>query len=138
MALVKTAKPRIVAADGLQGELAVYDRDSGTLHLQKGLDQSQLFWALTSELAQAEFARGDANWSRDAYFDRAELAASALAKRYGIKAPFGDVPPPAPGGADAKGVRDALSDVQGAVKAISRQAALELDKPKERDQARGR
>lgn len=138
MALVKTAKPRIIAVDGLNDDLAVYDRDTDTLRLQKDLGQSQLFWALTSELAQAEFARSDANWSRDAYFDRADLAAIALAKRYGIDAPFGDAPAPAPQGADPKEIRAALSDVQGAVKAISRQAALELDRPKERDQARGR
>lgn len=138
MALVKTAKPRIVAADDLQGELAVYDQDSNTLQLQIGLDQSQLFWALASELAQAEFARGDEGWSREACFGRAELAATVLAKRYGIDAPPGDAPSPAPRGAEPKEIRDALSDVQGAVKAISRQAALELDKPKEREQARGR
>lgn len=138
MALVKTARPRIAAADDLQGELAVYDRAADTLHLQKGLDQSQLFWALSSELAQAEYARGDESWSRDAYFDRAELAAAALAKRYGIAALPGDPPSPAPRGAEPKEIRDALSDVQGAVKAISRQAALELDRPKERDQALAR
>lgn len=137
-ALVKTAKPRIVVADDLQGELAVYDRVGDTLQLQKGLDQSQLFWVLASELAQAEFARGDEGWSRDACFSRAELAATVLAKRYGIDAPPGDAPAPAPRGADAKEVRNSLFDVQGAVKAISRQAALELDRPKEREQARER
>lgn len=138
VALVKTAKPRIIAVDDLHDELAVYDRDTDTLRLQKDLGQSQLFWALSSELAQAEFARGDANWNREAYFDRADLAAIALAKRYGIDAPCGDAPAPAPRGADAKEIREALSDVQGAVKAISRQAALELDRPKERDQALAR
>lgn len=137
-ALVKTARPRIVAAEDLQGELAVYDRETDTLRLQKGLDESQLFWALSSELAQAEFARGDEGWSRDACLDRAELAAAALAKRYGVAALPGDPPAPAPRGAEPKEIRDALSDVQGAVKAISRQAALELDRPKERDQARER
>ncbi|MEG0303889.1 hypothetical protein [Gordonibacter sp.] len=137
-ALVKTAKPRIVAADDLQGELAVYDRDSETLHLQKGLDQSQIFWALASELAQSEFAHSDKNWSREAYFDRAELAAAVLAKRYGIGAPFGDAPAPAPRDAEPKDIRSALSDVQAAAKAISRQAALELDRPKEREQAHAR
>lgn len=137
-ALVKTAKPRIVVVDDLQGELAVYDRDSNILQLQKGLDQSQVFWALTSELAQAEFARSKEGWSREACFGRAELAATALAKRYGIDALPGDPPSPAPRSAEPKEIRDALSDVQGAVKAISRQAALELDRPKERDQARER
>lgn len=137
-ALVKTAVPRIVVTDDLQGELAVYDHEAGAIFLQRDLDQSQLFWALATELCQSEFARRDGGWSRDAYFDRAELATTALAKRYGIKPPFGDLPAPALRDADAKEVREALSDVQAAVKAVSRQAARELDKPKERDQARAR
>lgn len=138
MALVKTAIPRIVPADDLQGELAVYDHEAGAVFLQKGLDQSQVFWALASELCQSEFARRDGGWSREAYFDRAELATTALAKRYGIDPPFGDLPAPAPRDADAKEVREALSDVQAAVKAVCRQAARELDKPKEREQALAR
>ncbi|MEG2934711.1 MAG: hypothetical protein RR842_14150, partial [Gordonibacter sp.] len=73
--------------------------------------------------------------SREAYFDRAELTAAVLAKRYGIGAPFGDAPVPAPKDAEPKDIRSALSDVQTAAKAISRQAALELDRPKEREQA---
>lgn len=134
-ALVKTTIPRIVPADDLQGDLAVYDHENGTVYLQKGLSQSQVFWALACELCQSEFARSNPDYDREAYLGRAELGATVLAKRYGINSPYGDAPALASKDANAKEVREALSDVQAAVKAVSRQAARELDKPKEREGA---
>lgn len=138
VALAKTAIPRIEAVDNLEGELAVYDHDTSTVYLQKGLTQTQVFWALTTELAHAEFARGQSAYSRDAHQERAELSATVLAKRYGIEVPPGDLPAPASPGAEPKDIRAALAEVQKAVKAITRQAARELDRPKEREQAMSR
>ncbi len=134
LALVKTAVPSIVAVDDLGEELAIYNPESNTISLQKGLDPAQVFWALTSELCQYEYSRGNIDYSREAYFGVAEIATAVLAKRYGIDSPFGETPAPALPESDAREVREALSDVQDAVRAVIGQAARELDKPKGREQ----
>lgn len=137
-AMARSAEPRIAVADDLQGEFAIYDMPANTIQVQRDMTPTQLFWGLATELAHAQFARGDANYDREANSSRAELAATVLAKRYGIEIPFGDAPAPAAPSAEPKEIRDVLSGIKDATSSISADMRPELSKPKERSQEMAR
>lgn len=133
MAIVTKSPIAIRPSDNLGGELAVYDHANQCIHVQKGLSETQLFWALSTELSHATMARGVQAYDREGSANKAELAATVLAKRYGIETVSGETPPPATPDADSQAIREALKDVRQAAKEVSDRVKNVLDKPKERE-----
>lgn len=133
-AMARSSSPQISVSDDLGGELALYNVSSNTIEVQRDMSPTQLFWGLATELAHVQYAAGDVNYDREANSTRAELAATVLAKRYGIESPFGDAPLPAAENAEPKEVRDVLTSVKEATSSITSDMRPELSKPKERTQ----
>lgn len=131
----KAAPVSIQPLDDLQGEPAVYDHDSKTILLQIGLTPDQAVRALFTEYAHAEFAQGKQSYDRDANFGKAELAATLLAKRYGMEAKVdGQATKLMPPDAEPKDIKASLNEICNASKEVGKRMNKELDKLKERDQ----
>jgi hypothetical protein len=137
-ALITKSPVDISPSENLQGEFAVFYPADNVIEVQTGLSENQLFLALATELSHASLAQGKTDYDRDGNAGKAELAATVLAKRYGIEYPSGETPQPAHDGAEPKDIKKELMEVDGAVKDVGSRVDAVLDKPKERDNSRAR
>lgn len=131
-ALIQNPVCDIQVAENLGGELSVYDHQNKCVHVQAGMDDSQLFWALATGMSHASMARGKQDYDPEANQSRAELSAEVLAKRYGFETGFGETPAPAALDAEPKEIRDSLSQVSNAAKNVNYHVQSVLVKEKER------
>lgn len=127
--LVSRPPARIEPVDDLGGRDAEYDHAAGLIRVQRGLDERRLLSALSVEFAHAWMARGADEYDRDGSAAKADLAAGIVARRLHLDAP-GAVAPPAPPGSDARRIRQALEEVNGAARDVAGRAM-----PRERARA---
>ena len=138
IALIDNPLAEIKAVDGLPEHLgnAVFDNDSKTVLVTKGLSEKQVFSALCTELAHASLAKADKGYMRQPNHETALLAARVVLERFGVKG-HGQVPvfsPSAEGGA-APDVKGGLERIRGAAKDIIGHVEGSLDKGRAQDAA---
>lgn len=137
-ALITKAPVGITPVENLGGEFAVFNPSDNVIEVQTGLSENQLFFAIATELSHASMAQGDANYDRERNTNKAELAATVLAKRYGIECSRGETQAPANDSAEPQDIRAALTQVDRAAKDVGSRMDEVLDRPKERDNSRTR
>lgn len=119
--LIASPPVRLEPVGGTESCAAEYDHSAGLIRIQRGIDESQLVAALTTEYAHAWLARGVDSYNRDANAAKADLAAGIVARRLWLGEPA-PLAPPAPPGSDARQVRQALEEVNRAAYDVSRRA----------------
>lgn len=133
-ALVSRPPARIEPADDLGGAAAEYDHASGTIRVQRGLDEPRLLSALMTEAAHASMARGADTYDREAHAAKADLAAGIAARRLGLECSE-PAAAPAPPEASAREVRDALGEIGKTARDVSERMA---PPERRRDRSEGR
>jgi len=91
LSLIEASPVSIKTVDVLDegNKMAVYNHDSKTITVAKGLDEQPLFKALAIQVAQATLAQqaDNAAYSYEANKDTAQLAAYVVTGRYGVDNP---------------------------------------------------
>jgi len=148
LALIKDAPVTIKTVDELPLDKgsAVYDHESKTISVVKGLDEPALFKTLATELTHAALASKDEVYNYEANRETASLAGYVLSERYGVDN-SGLVPILTSDRMQdgwSKEVRGELSRIRDAAKTISDRIDKTLDAtreqnaaPKEKAQNRG-
>jgi hypothetical protein len=134
-ALINSAPVPIKTSEALaEGQFALYDHESKTILVAKGIGEQQLFRALVTELAHARIAAKDGFYDRGASHDTALVATYVVAGRLG--ADNSEVMPVLASrvkDGSTKDVRGELSRIRDASKTILDRVnkALEAARPKE-------
>jgi len=134
-ALINASPVLIMATEDLKGELSSYDHEKKTIHVQKGLGEPDLFHAMATGIAHAQLAEGKTSYDREDYPGAAEIAATILTKRFGVR-PTLNEGTAFPILADDKPqtFKDFLGIVRNVSRDIGNRMQEMLDKPRQRTQ----
>ncbi len=84
-ALIERAPAPITMSDSLPSEMhALYQPDTRSILIRRGLDAGDIFRALTQELAHAEMDKGNGQYARSESSFHAYCAAYMLSKQFGF------------------------------------------------------
>lgn len=85
IALMDHSPAPIRISDSLpEGTNAMYQTEAREIQIRKGMDASNIFRALSQELAHAEMDKGDGSYNRSAHTFHAYCVSYMLCKQYGV------------------------------------------------------
>lgn len=86
-ALMDRSPVPIAMSDTLPSDVqALYQPDTRSIVIRRGMEAGDIFRSLAQELAHAELERGDNRYSRSAYAFHAYCASYMLCKKFGVEA----------------------------------------------------
>jgi hypothetical protein len=120
-----------VAGELADNRVALYSKPDNSIAILSGLETEPLFRALTIELAQASFAKGNPAYDRGSCQVQSILASYTLCKRYGLDGSgldFSRLVSELPHFETPKDARAFLNEVRGATNELSSHMAKMLEK----------
>lgn len=141
-ALIHRSPVPMQMADDLPNHMgAYYDHDRQVIFVRRGMDAPDIFRSVSKELAHAELAAVNSDYTREGAAFAAYSASYLLCRKYGIDASSYDFSrlPDSFRESDAQGVRAALSEIRDTAGEISGRMSRVLEQsrqPKSKEQER--
>ena len=132
-ALIYNRPVQIISVDELPDNAgALYDHEQTAIFVKRGLPADELFCALSKELAHAEIAAVDPEYTREGADFKARSVSYMLGKQYGRDVSgytFTDIPEVLRDG-DPQLIRDELADTREVASLISARMSRSLNRDK--------
>ena len=123
--------PIKVVEDLETGKNAEYDHENKLLFIRRGLEPDTFFQDVSMELALAEFADANTDYTKEAYTEKAKAVSYMLCKKCEIEPGFKAEVPASFSGKEAKEIRAELSQCREMFKGIEVRMREAMEKQRE-------
>lgn len=131
-ALINQPPVPIEVVEALEtGKNAEYDHENKLLFIRRGLEPDTFFRDVSMELALAEFADANTDYTKEAYTEKAKAVSYMLCKKCEIEPGFKAEVPSSFSGKEAKEIRDELSQCREMFKGIEVRMREVMEKQRE-------